>query len=451
MPRGRWSAMAGPLALALALVAGCQEYELRPNENTDVFTQEVRNTVDILLVVDNSCSMVDEQVKLADNFQAFIDAFGDADVDYQIGVVTTDMDSEHHRGRLRCSADVIGTEGGPFTIEAGVNDTLELDFGTGMLEFTMDAGTYAAEDLAYDLTWAWGLTDYAFASATEDQRLWITTDLPCDEATLTVGGGNANDTFGFQEGDSMTGVKIITPDTPDAARHFAANVHVGGYGSGYEKGLEAAHLALQTDIDPEVAAYNEGFLRTGDKAEPVALSLVFISDEEDQSPDPVSYYLDYFYRSKSPFGEFQGYRDETILDISAVVGDVPDGCEQTVGEDVYPAQPGYRYIDLAMRTGGIFDSICNEDFSPMVAELGLNISGLRSRFTLSRYPDELTLVVQVKEEGGALEDLQEGWIYDCEDNAIVFDEDHVPPTRAQVHVTYTVVSRPAGDACGGAQ
>jgi len=46
--------------------------------------------VDVVLVVDNSGSMLHEQAELADNIGAFIDALTSSGVDYRIGVITTD-------------------------------------------------------------------------------------------------------------------------------------------------------------------------------------------------------------------------------------------------------------------------------------------------------------------------------------------------------------------------
>jgi hypothetical protein len=59
-------------------------------EQTDTFVQEGNNQVDLLWVVDNSCSMIEEQQYLADNATAFLDFLVTAGIDYQIGVVTTD-------------------------------------------------------------------------------------------------------------------------------------------------------------------------------------------------------------------------------------------------------------------------------------------------------------------------------------------------------------------------
>ncbi len=80
------------LLVLLPLLAGaCMEYEYTRFDGTDVFYQKPADKVDILMVVDNSCSMLPYQVKLASNFQAFMTFFIDVDVDYHIGVTTTSV------------------------------------------------------------------------------------------------------------------------------------------------------------------------------------------------------------------------------------------------------------------------------------------------------------------------------------------------------------------------
>lgn len=61
---------------------------------TDTFTQDEKPQADILMVVDNSCSMANKQTSVADNFGAFVDYAVDAGVDWHIGVTTTDDDAE---------------------------------------------------------------------------------------------------------------------------------------------------------------------------------------------------------------------------------------------------------------------------------------------------------------------------------------------------------------------
>jgi len=73
----------------LAGLPACSDYEVVKLEGEDVFYQLEAGEVDILLVVDNSCSMAPYQSELAENFDAFLTYFIEGDVEYQIGVVTT--------------------------------------------------------------------------------------------------------------------------------------------------------------------------------------------------------------------------------------------------------------------------------------------------------------------------------------------------------------------------
>ena len=55
----------------------------------DTYTQDLQPKADILLVVDDSCSMQDKQTALGQNFGSFIQYAVAANVDYRIGVTTT--------------------------------------------------------------------------------------------------------------------------------------------------------------------------------------------------------------------------------------------------------------------------------------------------------------------------------------------------------------------------
>lgn len=94
-------------ALLPFLLLGCSEYQYTSEHRKDVFQQNRMNTVDILMIVDNSCSMVEEQDKLASNFDAFIEAFSGAEVDWQIAVTTTDTLDEEQSGRFLGGTDEI--------------------------------------------------------------------------------------------------------------------------------------------------------------------------------------------------------------------------------------------------------------------------------------------------------------------------------------------------------
>ena len=84
-------------------------------------------------------------------------------------------------------------------------------------------------------------------------------------------------------------------------------------------------------------------------------------------------------------------------------------------------------------------SICAEEFSGLVRELGLNISGLRSIFYLSAWP--VTDTIEVYFDTEEPESLQTaGWYYEPDDNRILFDEDLVPTSGTTVIIRYTRAS-----------
>jgi hypothetical protein len=87
-----------PLLLVLLLL-GCSETGLRVappaswSGELDTWFQERADYADILLVVDDSGSMGDEQEELADSFDALVEFIERAETHYHIGVVTTDVDT----------------------------------------------------------------------------------------------------------------------------------------------------------------------------------------------------------------------------------------------------------------------------------------------------------------------------------------------------------------------
>ena len=108
---------AGLLLIPLVLSA-CQEQILYRPGVTAIFFQSPPTEVDILLVVDNSGSMQDEQEKLSVGFDNFVEFFDVADVDYHIGVTTTDMSDSGEQGELVSHA-------GTRVIHRGTDDPAE--------------------------------------------------------------------------------------------------------------------------------------------------------------------------------------------------------------------------------------------------------------------------------------------------------------------------------------
>lgn len=503
----------------LVLLAGCTEYSYTSARGTEVFQQNRLNTVDILMVVDNSCSMVEEQDKLASNFNAFIAAFEGVDVDWQIGVVTTDTLQDEFSGRLVGGDDeivLLNASGGTidrvawdasWPIEEGValqlDPEAELDSDNSSADAwcvatersdSGDLGTPGAENTsctgagrpaspahgahasleasapsAGDVV----ITEFLANPSVVDDALgeWVelanVTDTDLDlsgcelvddgrnsvvfpegtvlsaGARLVVGrsadtGLNGGVAVDIESGEDFTlsnAVRYLSPETEDVEAQFAEMVSVGTGGSGIEMGLEGAKLALS---EPLLSEDNAGFLR-----DDANLSLVFVSDEEDSSPDKPTDYLRFWSDLK---GE-ASYRDHGILNISAVVGkDEPDyeglpSCESDNGAATY----GSRYVDLTLRTEGALESICDEDFSPIAAELGLLASGLELVFELAGLADPRDLTVSLyaeRSDDSFIRELvvDEDYSFDAQQNAIVFDAAHIPPAETFIVVDYRILA-----------
>ena len=56
----------------------------------EAFNQEFNSNVDVLWVIDNSCSMVDNVENVRDNFSNFLSSFLNLGLNYQMAIVTTD-------------------------------------------------------------------------------------------------------------------------------------------------------------------------------------------------------------------------------------------------------------------------------------------------------------------------------------------------------------------------
>ncbi|MEC8424683.1 MAG: lamin tail domain-containing protein, partial [Myxococcota bacterium] len=385
------------------------EYGYTERTAKDVFQQVRKNTVDVLMVVDNSCSMFEEQDNLAANFSGFISAFEGVDVDWQIGVTTTDAADAAPSGHLLGGDDeieLLDPEGrtidrvafdmswnvpvgasfqldpGSFTV-AGNDDMANWcpgtaaygdgDLGTpgganaacgssgpapAATAFASSDTGAASDDTGNDDTGANeevpasgrpgdviitefmadptavadAMGEWVEVTSTVDAALdlsgWQLVDSGRNRFTLpaasilpargrmvlgrsTDAAANGGAVVDIAVGDDFTlnnRVLVLTSDTEGAGEIFSEMVAVGITGSGIEMGLDAARLALS---EPLLSGHNAGLVR-----EDANLSLIFVSDENDYSRDPVNDYYRHFADLKGA----DAYRDHGVLNFSAVVG-----------------------------------------------------------------------------------------------------------------------------------
>lgn len=503
-----WS-RAWVMLVPLALM-GCSEDSFRELTVIDSFQQSRRNELDLLIVVDNSCSMREEQENVASNFDSLINTFATAEVDWRLAVTTTDVESDRFRGLLLGGDDEIILRG-----PEGELDRVEYDrewiFDEGVALQLMRDKTAPTSNLSV-LNWCAAPNEYvegAFGSpgawnpdcagsdipaptpeSDDGPREPMVRDLVITEIMANAKGkdsecewfeltNNTDDTLtlsGFSIGDEGNNAvalpdttmapygvmvigrsldtdincdvpvdiaapenwslqnrdPIINLETEDADERFAEMVAQGTQGSGIEHGLEGARLVFE---EPYYTEQNGAWLR-----DDAAFAILVVSDEDDVSPRSTYEYETYF---KSLKPDSRAFRQDGWFRLNALVGTNPTessfdiSCTSSGGEAYYAR----RYIDMAARTGGISESICSEDFTPVLQNMGLNISGLNLTFTLSKIPSPGSLVVKLYEdttEDSFVRELEEGvdFTYDVELNALVFDEDQLPPAENYITAEY---------------
>jgi hypothetical protein len=293
-------------------------------------------------------------------------------------------------------------------------------------------------DNSGSMQWAQGslssnLSSFLMFAQTQniDYHIAVTTTDVDPPGPLGIGGG--------EHGAFVGSPKIITPQTPNALTAFQSNVNVGTNGSGLERGLEAAYLALS---DPQINTTNAGFLRPE-----ATLAVIVVSDDDDTRQDdrngscpsgnpggpneipgpgvrPVDFYVNFLRNIK-------GFQNTSMFSFSAVVE--MNECECSGTGDNAEAE-GWRYMQVAMQTGGVVASICQANWGTTLNNIGMSSFGLRSDFPLSSQPVVSTIAVSVN----GMSVPSSSYSYDMTSNSIIFNAGSVPQANATITVTYSV-------------
>lgn len=176
-------------------------------------------------------------------------------------------------------------------------------------------------------------------------------------------------------------------------------------------------MTALTDDNPDFAA----FYRTD-----AVLNIIAIAVSDDDSMLSVEDYLMFAL-------DIKGFRNTNLFSQSAIAGPA-GGCSSTE----VSATHGERLIEVANRTGGVFQSICTPDWSRTLEELSAVAFGFKSRFFLSNQPVIDTIEVQVN---GVLlpREAPSGlpaWTYDLATNSINFSPAFTPVPSAEILVSY---------------
>ncbi len=307
-----------------------EEYYQQPGEATDV-----------LFVVDNSCSMMEEQNALQTNFYNFAQWFVDSNMDYHVGITVLD----DYQGQ-----PTVGQLYGP--------------------------------------------------------------------------------------------TRYIDPSTPDPVGAFTGNMTMGYDGWGNcEVGLSATQRALS---EPLAGGYNHDFY-----SDDAYLMVVIVTDEDDGS----------YYDSECYGGNYVGYQEFIpwftqlkgedglgLFHFAAITGDAGAGCSSAWGD----AEAGDGYLDVvdALGDDATFHSICDQDWSDVMSDLGQRAANYQTEFGLGAPAQEDSIQVFLDLDGPEgplwemeLEEDHEfelpfAYIYNEGLNALAFTYETKPPPGSLLRVRY---------------
>ncbi len=248
---------------------------------------------------------------------------------------------------------------------------------------------------------------------------------------VTTDMDDSNQSGKFQ--DTKSGVRIVTNKTAPPEQLLLELAKQGEGGSSTEQGLIAALTALTQPLvaDSQKTAGSKACTKNSDcqggaecvkgaddglmfcgghnrtfHRKNVALEVVALGDEDDQSPDTVDYYANAFYG-------INGINNKNLFHFHAITGDPGNGCQQNGGAD-----PGDRFYDLTVKTGGKFGSICSSNYAQILKDIGNAAFALTEQYFLTRTPEPSTIDVTVG--GKPCAKGANSWSYDAASNSVSF-------------------------------
>lgn len=235
-------------------------------------------------------------------------------------------------------------------------------------------------------------------------------------------------------GELMGDPKWITNEDDYETLFAERATSAGVLGADKEKGLEAGLYALSPSGLAGPGGYNEGFIRSD-----AQLLVIFVSDEDDCSDggslEGEAATACYTSQDKlTPVTDFvEDYRklkpNEDDVSASSIVGTRNSTCSEVV--------EGSRYLVFTGLMGGLNGDICSANWAGMLGDLGLNATGIRTRFQLESAAQPDTIEVTV-DDNPVTGDPNDGWTYDQNTWYVEFHGASVPVRGAQITVKYTV-------------
>ncbi|MCA2980785.1 MAG: hypothetical protein INH37_21160, partial [Myxococcaceae bacterium] len=215
------------------------------------------------------------------------------------------------------------------------------------------------------------------------------------------------------------GGRFLTSGTPGVQSQFSSLVQVGTGGSSTERPLDMATAAL---TPPLLGGSNAGFVRPD-----ANLAVVVVTDTEDQSNQPTSYYQNLLINVK-------GFANISKFTFSVIgpfypASSRPSSCSY---DDILGRQT--RYTDIITATSGVKEEICNTNWAMALQGLGRTAFGFRTQFFLTNTPDQTQGGIIVLVNGQPVP--AGAYTYDAASNSVRFQPNTTPQPGQTLTVDY---------------
>lgn len=331
-------------------------------------------SVDFLWIIDNSGSMADEQVNVANTADDFMGLLLSSPVDWRLGITTTD-------------AYLLGLDPSAVTplLQSGI--------------------TLLQQDPAREL--CTGLRNLG--------------------GFLTPSTPNVQDVF----------VDLVTQNTACANPVGLPGDNICGFGleRGLATAAFVLDRLLSPSADPSCPTGSAYQLRKGEDQKTV---IIWVSDEEDEEmADPNSTPPGAIFPPNSParLAVNQHYQDlftqlatdnGLSLSLHAIVGDDGQGnggiCQPLISGQIQGASPGLAYIDAAYANGGAVGTICSSDLSVTIDAIIRSTIGQSGSIPLPPNSLPISSSIRVAVGNNVISRINNGsdpyWTYDADTNAI---------------------------------
>lgn len=218
--------------------------------------------------------------------------------------------------------------------------------------------------------------------------------------------------------------KVLNTTTPNLVSVLKNRLLLGEEGSTREAGLESILMALSPSY---LNGEGKGFLR--DEA---LLSIIVLSNEDDESIESTEHVIDFLNQIKAPFESGQRSWIFNFIGVTELGG----SCRTRFNY----SSPGLRYLEMAQASNGIVESICEADLSVATKNLKIRITQILTDYKLKYVPDVDSIKVYINSQL-ILRSQESGWNYIESLNVIRFYGDSVPAADADIQIDY----KPSGE------